>query len=160
VTRWPALEHSLLLRAQYILIQSLHHRARAALAMVDTGRAPAPERDRFLRAASRDAARIEREKMPWANPLAQLIRAGLASSNGTIEDAIRRLGIAEQSFEEAGMALYAAAACRRRGELLGGSSGPTLVEAADTWMASQRIRNPERMTAMLAPGFTRPQEAS
>ena len=50
------------------------------------------------------------------------------------------------------MALYAAAARRCRGVLLGGEEGRVLVEAADAWMRDERIRNPERMTAMLAPG--------
>jgi eukaryotic-like serine/threonine-protein kinase len=50
------------------------------------------------------------------------------------------------------MALYAAATRRRRGQLIGGTEGRTLIETADTWMARQNIRNRERMTAMLAPG--------
>jgi hypothetical protein len=50
------------------------------------------------------------------------------------------------------MGLCAAAARRRRGELLGGEAGQALVEAADEWMRQRDIRNPARMTALLAPG--------
>jgi hypothetical protein len=49
------------------------------------------------------------------------------------------------------MALYAAAARRRRGELIGGDEGQVLVEEIEAWMKEQRIKNPSRMTAMLAP---------
>jgi hypothetical protein len=51
------------------------------------------------------------------------------------------------------MRLYAAAARRRLGRLIGGDAGKALLVEADTWMASQGIKNPARMTAMLAPGF-------
>jgi len=54
------------------------------------------------------------------------------------------------------MALHAAAARRRRGEIMGGDTGRALVESADAWMTGQIIRSPERMTAMLAPGAWRP----
>jgi len=51
------------------------------------------------------------------------------------------------------MALYAAAARRRLGTLLGGDAGLALREAADRWMASEKIRAPARFTAIFAPGF-------
>jgi hypothetical protein len=56
-------------------------------------------------------------------------------------------------FERADMRLYAAAARRRMGERLGDERGHDLMAEADAWMAEQRIKNPEAMTRMLAPGF-------
>jgi hypothetical protein len=50
------------------------------------------------------------------------------------------------------MALHAATARRRRGELVGGDAGRDLVGAADAWMAGQSIKAPQRMAAVLAPG--------
>jgi hypothetical protein len=59
---------------------------------------------------------------------------------------------AQLGFEAADMALYSAAARRCRGLLVGGGEGAALVAEADAWMRNEGIRNPERMTAMLAPG--------
>ena len=62
---WPALDRSLLLRAQNVLIEMTSLRGRAALA---SGR-PA-----LARAA---AARIRKERMPWGDALAALLDAAL-----------------------------------------------------------------------------------
>ena len=51
------------------------------------------------------------------------------------------------------MGLFAAAARRRLGGLLGGDEGRALIAQADAWMAGQEIRNPARMAACIAPGF-------
>ncbi|HKW02173.1 MAG TPA: hypothetical protein VJN96_20290, partial [Vicinamibacterales bacterium] len=55
-------------------------------------------------------------------------------------------------FTGVDMRLCAAAARRRRGELLGGTEGRAAIAAVDAWMAANTIKNPARMTAMLAPG--------
>jgi hypothetical protein len=60
---------------------------------------------------------------------------------------------AAAGFDAADMALYAAAARRRLGALLGGDAGLALREAADSWMSSEKIRAPARFTAIFAPGF-------
>ena len=54
------------------------------------------------------------------------------------------------------MLLYAAAAMRRRGELLGGEQGARLVRESDARMRELEVRNPVRATRMLAPGFRPP----
>jgi hypothetical protein len=106
----------------------------------------------LLVAAERDARRIERERTAWADPLARLIRGGVALARGDRDGAVRHFASAESGFDGAQMALHAAAARRRRGELTPGDEGRALREAADAWMAGQKVRNPERMAAMLAPG--------
>jgi hypothetical protein len=143
--RWPLLERSLLLHTQSTLISSLSFRARAAIA---TG-AGDPE---AVALAEKDARRIESERMPWGNALAKLLRAGVASVSGKKNAALDFLAAAERDFAAADMALHATVARRRRGELLGGTEGGDLLRDADEWMATQSIRNPERMAAMLAPG--------
>jgi hypothetical protein len=50
--------------------------------------------------------------------------------------------------------MFAAAARRRLGALVQGDDGDQLAAAADAAMADQGIRDPRRMTAVLAPGFS------
>ena len=147
---WPRLSRSFLLRVQYIRIESLYHRAAAALAVAaDT--AGSPRANILLKQAQKDARRILRERMPWSDPLGQVLHAGIASIRGDRNRAIELLRSAESGFDRAQMRLYAAAARRRRGELLGDGAGRELVESADAWMTNQGIRHPARMAAMLAP---------
>jgi hypothetical protein len=110
-------------------------------------------RSRLLRSAARQAGKIERAKASWANPLATLLRAGIASVQGQSEEALRLLTQAEEEFHTADMEMYAAAARRQRGKLLGGDEGTALIASADAFMAEQDVKVPERIAAMLAPGF-------
>ena len=150
--QWPALRWSFLMRVQYVCLESLHHRARAALALACDQSMDEAERRKLLRMAARDAARMKSHRMPWGDALANLTQAGVAGARGDRAGAMSLLSAAEAGFEAADMALYAAAARRRRGQLTGGQEGRSLVDVVDVWMAGQNIRNPERMTAMLAPG--------
>jgi hypothetical protein len=151
VREWPKLKRSLLLRVQYIRIESLCHRATAAVA-VAAGEVSAVRRRALLKVAQSDARSIRREHMPWSDPLASLIEAAVAAACGERTQAAALLRSAETGFAAADMSLYAAAALRRRGELTGGQEGRQMMHQADEWMRLQRIRNPARMTAMLAPG--------
>ncbi len=148
--RWPALKASLLLRIQYIDIFMVHLRARAALGAAAEG---AADLEALLRAASKDARHLEKQAMPWSDPLAAALRAGVAARRGDREGAAARLAAAVAGFEATDMMLFAAAARRRRGELLGGDEGRALVAAADAWFAEQQVVEPVRMAAMLVPGI-------
>jgi len=144
---WRALERSLLRRAQLVFLESAYLRARSVLAAL-----AAREIDvRFLGLAESDARRIERERMPWSNPLAQLLRASAAALRGDGSNAIALLASAESGFEAADEGLYAAAARRRRGELVGGQEGSRLMSEAEAWMSRERVANPARLCALLAP---------
>src|SRR5262249_46837205 len=107
----------------------------------------------LLRAAEADARRLEGTKSEFAAALAQLIRAGVASSRGDEATARQRLTRAVESLDAVAMPSYAAAARWRLGGLLGGEEGRALLDQASSWMASQGIRNPARMVALHAPGF-------
>ncbi len=148
----PALERSLLLRIQVMHLLWLDLTARVALALAADPEQPASARVRLVKSAHRNAHRILRERMPWAEPLARLRQAAAAATCGQWEATVTLLEQAETGFDAAHMTLYAAAARRRRGEVTGGEAGTRLIADADDRARSEGIRNPERLTTMLAPG--------
>ncbi len=143
------LEKSMLLRIQGLRIEWMHLRARLALA-----NAAGRERKQRLRFAEDLANRIAKENMPWSNPVAILIHAGLAKQHGDDSKTADLLSQAIKGFEAADMALYAAAARRRLGETLSGDRGRELVKEADDWMRKQQIKSPSAFANLLAPGFS------
>ncbi len=145
-----ALRRSRLLRVHHLRVEWLHLRARSAIAMAGLGNAS--DSETFLDEAESDARRIESERARWADALAALVRAGIASVRGDRAEAARRLGFAASHFAMADMALYAAVSRRRLGSILGGGKGRDLAEGADAWMRDKKIKNPAGFATMLAPG--------
>jgi hypothetical protein len=146
---WPTLRSSFTLRMQVARVWSHQLHGRAALATASTSR----DAKALVRSAERSAAAIDDERAGWGEPLAAQLRAGVAARRRDAAGAARHLRDAARGFDAAGMALFAAAARRRLGEVLGGEEGRALVEAASAWMRAQGVADPERITAMLAPGF-------
>ena len=91
--------------------------------------------------------------MPWSDPIALVVQAGVAFLEGGTSAALRHLHDAADRFEGADMRLHAAAARRRIGALQDDAVGRDLRRQADEWMAMQQIKNPAGMTRMLTPGF-------
>lgn len=137
------LERSMLLRVQTIRIEVHYLRARSALA---TAR-EAPER---LDDALRSARALGKEDVGWAQGLAALIRGCLAATTGA-GDARAELEAAASTFRAADMAMFAAVADRRLGELIGGEPGQQLVAASTAAMTAERIAAPDRFAALWAP---------
>ena len=148
--RWPALHKSLLLQVQFIRLEALHLRARTQLAAARFGGGIDHAR---VQSALADARRIERARMPWATPLATLVRAGAAALGDDGARAASLCELAARELDAAGMALYATVARWRLGHILGGGDGYALVTAANEWMQTQKVREPRRLAAVLAPGF-------
>ncbi|WP_437636729.1 serine/threonine-protein kinase [Sorangium sp. So ce854] len=151
--RWRKITWSFLPRFQYYRVLIHHLRASAALEAAAREGSGARRSRALLREAERDAERLSREGAPWALPMAASLRAAVAAQRGHTAAALSLLGSAAAGFDAREMALFAACARRRRGELLGGEEGRSLVGAADAWMAGQGIRNPARMARIFAPGF-------
>jgi serine/threonine protein kinase/tetratricopeptide (TPR) repeat protein len=148
VRDWAELKKSFLLRVQYVRADAHFVRARAALASSLEG---ATRRARIAE-AQHLARRIGSEDMAWTLPLADMVRAGVASFNETPNDASRLLTAALRGAEAADMTIHAAAIRRQLGVLIGGDEGRALTAQADHAMTSQGVRVPERLAAMLAPG--------
>jgi hypothetical protein len=147
---WGALERSLMLKVEQVHTEATHRRGRAALAAAGEGGADRPA---LLAEAARCAHDLERRGTRLARPLGELLAAGVAAARGDAASALDRLGAATAGFAAAEMALHAAVARRRRGELVGGDEGRALVAAADAWMAGEKIKRPAGWAALLAPGF-------
>ena len=143
------LRQTCLTRIQVFRIEALYLRGRSALAMAAANRSSR----RFRSIARAEAHRIARERMPWSNPIALLLRAGIAFLEGSTSLALRYLHDAADRFERADMRMHAAVARRRIGALQDDAAGRELQRQADEWMVSQQIKNPAGMTRMLAPGF-------
>jgi serine/threonine protein kinase len=148
--RWPALQESLLLRLQEIRIIMTHLRARCALA---AALAPGAAKNELIQSAGRDARALESERMPYADPMAQLIRAAVAFQTGKHAAAVALLDAATVGFESADMLLYAAATRWQLGKLLGDERGLAFIRNATVFMTTQGIRSPVRLLRIFSPGF-------
>lgn len=148
---WPALEGSMLLMMQNSRVMAHVERASTALGAAEGAADPEP----LIQSALRDAAALARERTAWSDPFVPLIRAGASALRGDRDAAIAQLEASAAGFDAADMPLYAAAARRQAGELLGGEKGLQRLLVADAVMARERIKSPARWSAMLAPGFGR-----
>ena len=146
---WPGLVSSGLLRVQGVRINLRDLRARCALAAAAGGADRAP----LLAVAERDVARLERERLAWADALALLLRAELSAARGEVADVVPLLERATAAFDAAQMAVHAHVVRRRLGETLSGDDGRSVVQTADAWMHSHGIRNPARYAEVLAPNL-------
>jgi hypothetical protein len=154
---FSAYRRSFLLRVQQVRIDILQSRARSALAAAC---ADTDNRTSLLRAASSDARRLKREKVPWATASSELISAMVAWARGDETKAASMLEAAAADFDAADMELHVAAARFRLGQLVGGSRGDQLMEQASSRMKDQQIRDPSRFTWMMAPGVSKLEPSS
>lgn len=111
------------------------------------------ERKAALKTVEKTIPKIERENMDWSNPIAKLMRGGLAAAHGNNAEAVMHLTTAVQGFQSSHMMMYAAIAARRKGQILGGAEGKAQIAAADTDLRARGVKNPERYSNILAPGF-------
>jgi serine/threonine protein kinase len=154
----PLLRKSLLLRIQYIRVETLHHRGCAALAAATRPGLTPRQRRGLIGQAAADAGRLIGEKTAFSSALGSMLAAAVASAKQDRREAIECLKRAGQLFEDAGTVLYRSVARRRLGELTGGAEGHLLVCNSDAWMTEQGIYNPGRMADAIAPGvWTWPQ---
>jgi hypothetical protein len=138
---------------EQINVEALHLRGRAALATALARSSEDAARSSLLDAAERDARTLRRAKAAWANGLGELLRAGTRHARGDTTATRAHLGAAIAICEEQGMMLHTMAARAALGRLLPGEDGARLGAAAVEWAASQGIRQPARLFALVAPGL-------
>ena len=151
---WTAFERTLLLRVQYLRIETMYLRARAALLNAAKGR----DVGRFLSIARADSRRIGDFGMRWSDAIAMLLSATVAYLEGRSGDARDMMTGAITAFERADMTFHAAVARRRLGVVQDDEGGRALIDATGAWMAAQGIKNPARMARLIAPGFPDPED--
>jgi hypothetical protein len=142
---WQELSRSFLFEGQWarVMLHALRAGARSGACTPTTARASARA---CCARSSPTSTRLKGERTLWATPFVELVHAGLLvvyrqKDRGDPQG----LRAAEQGFRAVDMALYAAAARRRCGQLLGGDAGAQLIASADMAMGEQGVRRPERM---------------
>lgn len=148
---WHALRDSPLFRQRRVRIEVLGLRALCELGAAAEGRAEGKSGARQTDAAMRTARQLARQRTPPSSALSQLVRAGAFAVRGEDASAASWLRAAESSLERVSMTVHAAAARRRRGELLGDSGGEALVASADRVLTAAGVADPARIAAMLVP---------
>jgi eukaryotic-like serine/threonine-protein kinase len=146
---WNGLATSLALRIQVIRVVLTDLRARAAIASARSAR----DRDSLVRVATEAARSLEAEGMAWVDPIAAVVRAGIAGVERDLDGAKAALDRAICGSSAADMKLLKAAARRRYGEVVGGEEGAGIAAEATRWMREQGVVDPGRMVEALVPGF-------
>jgi hypothetical protein len=126
----------MLLRVQQIRVRATHFRACARIAVGDAS------------AALDDVRRLEREGIRWARALALLVRGSMEDTAAARAQTLRT---AVSELEACELRLYAEVARRRLALAEDNSESAPSVRAADAALLARGVRNPARMTEMLAP---------
>lgn len=146
--RWGALTRSMLMRSQFVRVTMRMCRARAAIAAM---RGASTKRRRELGArVLADARHVERERAPWATPLAKLASSGARATLGNREGALEDLERARDGFARAEMSIYEALSRRATATLRGDEEA---IRAIDAVLAAETVRDAVSFARMLAPGF-------
>jgi serine/threonine protein kinase/tetratricopeptide (TPR) repeat protein len=141
---------SLLDHSQFVRV--ITHYMLGCAAVASSQDAPPDVRRARLKEARAAGRRLERERMPWSEPLANLTVAAVANIEGDRATAATALRLAIERAEAADMVLHAAAARYQLGCLLGGDEGDEQRRQGESAMAAQGVRAPARMATMFLPG--------
>jgi eukaryotic-like serine/threonine-protein kinase len=148
--KWRAVKASILFRVQSSRTEAHLLRARAALAMA---RARPDGRERLVAIVEQHAKKLAATPIRHARPQALLLLAGAAATRGDDARARALLDEAIAACAAADLALHELAGRYRRGQLAGGDAGRAEAAAAVAALHGQKVRVPERMFALVTPGF-------
>jgi eukaryotic-like serine/threonine-protein kinase len=147
-THWPTMSKNGALRHPVYGVILTDLRGRTALAAA--AHAEGAERQALVREAEKIARQLARRRLPWASPFAWAMRAGISLLKGQRQDAAAHWEAAVQGFEAADLPMNAAIAKQRLAELIGGTRGQVLRDAASTWFHAEGIRDPIRYARVFA----------
>jgi hypothetical protein len=145
---WPRMKNAQMLRLQMVRIEATHLRARVALTRLDAGTVRGTEAETLRKAIQRDARGLAAEDLPWGPNLSLSIQGALSFLSGRADEGLRLLDSAVRAFDEADMALHAAAARITLDHL--GQPNPV----GRAWMAREGVIDPLRLSRVLVPGWT------
>ncbi len=148
---FDALERSLLRRLQIVRMESSWMWGR--LAVVDAERGV--DADAALARVDSLARWMAGRDVSFGRVWSRLLQAGSAHLRGDDAAAVASLRAAARLADEVPMKLYAAAARRVLGHLIGGTEGERLIDEADAAFALEGVVNPTRYAALICPGFER-----
>ena len=97
--------------------------------------------------------KLSKTKLSYAIVCVALLKPAFSLQGGNKEQAIEELRQVVLLAEKHDMSLHGLVAQRRLGELLGGKKGDALVEKNNKLMEENGIKNPDRMSNLIAPGF-------
>ena len=140
--QWPALEESMLQHVQLVRISTHDARARSAVSAAVAGHTEA------VRVAKADARTIEKQRMPWGNALAFMLRASLAALEGSRAGAMLLLERAIAPCEAADMALHKICCEYRLAQVREDAPG---LASARAWLCDQGVVRPDKIVDVVLP---------
>jgi serine/threonine protein kinase/tetratricopeptide (TPR) repeat protein len=143
--RMPFIQRSMLLRVQHLRVEIFFLRGKAALTAA-AKRPVGPERERLLGEATKEARKLLRQRLRWAEALGHVILGGVAATRGDGPGAKTTLTRAAEQLDAADMRLHAVATRWARDRVAEPDAGG---EADLATMAAQGITAPERWARML-----------
>jgi eukaryotic-like serine/threonine-protein kinase len=147
-SHWPTMSREGALR--HPVYGVLFRDLRGRMALVLAAHAEAAERRVPLREAGKMARQLARRRLPWASPFALALQAGISLLNDKQQDAVAYWEAAVRGFEVADLPMNAAVAKQRLADLVGGTRGQVLRDAAGVWFRAEGIRDPIRFARVFA----------
>jgi hypothetical protein len=147
---WRSIVLSQQLQVQPARIDMLLLRARTALALAARG---PRDRARLVSEGERIALKVAREVRKDVTPAAELLLAAVRAINGRPDAAVAHLDAAIAGYEGLGMTLQADCARARKGTLVGGEEGRSLLAHALSRAGEHGVAHLTSWKRAFAPGF-------
>lgn len=141
---WPKYRRAMILGIDTVLCEAGHLRASAALMAARTATHRAP----LLNEVKRTARMLSKRKLYWKRALGLLLLAGLDSTRGDTEAAIKRFEQARQVADDGHLALFALSAQHAVSTL---REDKAMLAATENEMRERGVVSPDRIARLLAP---------